>query len=309
MWKGLPFVSVLLLLTPLMVQTNPAAAQENLRARIKAQLQKRAHEENSEYRSCYCQKTSIAGIKCAVWRPKPGTQPHPLIIFSHGLHGINTQKIFLMKALAAAGYLVIAPNHQDAMGGTHGLSKPEVDLRSAAKWTDKTYIGRRDDIKKIIAALHNSPGWDSQIDWTNLALAGHSLGGYTVLGLAGAWPSWKLENVKAVLALSPYSEPFVAHKTLSELSIPVMYQTGTRDLGVAPFLKRPNGAFAQTAAPCYLVEFEKAGHFSFSNMNTDTQQKELINHYSIAFLNKFINHDSNALPEKKLAGVSLLHSK
>ena len=32
-------------------------------------------------------------------------------------------------------------------------------------------------------------------------LAGHSLGGYTVLALAGAWPSWKLANVRAVLAL------------------------------------------------------------------------------------------------------------
>lgn len=302
------YTLISVLLITLLLQPPPTLAQP-LRNRIKEQLQRRAQSENRDYKSCACQKTTIAGINCAIWSPQPGTSPHPLVIFSHGLHGINTQSVFLMKALAEAGYLVIAPNHKDAMNGGHGLSKPQVDLRSAAKWNDSTYADRRDDIKKIIAELHRSAGWDAQIDWTKLVLAGHSLGGYTALGLAGAWPTWKLENVKAVLALSPYSEPFASHKTLSKLSIPVMYQTGTRDLGVAPFLKRQNGAFAQTPAPCFLIEFEKAGHFAFSNLNKDPQQKELINYYSIAFLDRFVKGNSQAAPEKQLKGVRYLKAK
>ena len=41
-------------------------------------------------------------------------------------------------------------------------------------------------------------------DWKRCGLVGHSLGGYTLLGLGGAWPSWRFDGIKAVLALSPY---------------------------------------------------------------------------------------------------------
>jgi predicted dienelactone hydrolase len=54
----------------------------------------------------------VAGRDVAVWRPL-GTAPaigHPLILFSHGFGGCNTQSEFLMHALAKAGYLVLAPN-------------------------------------------------------------------------------------------------------------------------------------------------------------------------------------------------------
>ena len=81
----------------------------------------------------------------------------PIVVFSHGFHGCATQSRFLMTALAAAGYLVVAPNHRDATcnGGS-------------ARWIDR-------------------PEW-------RFGLIGHSLGGYTVLGLGGA-------SVSAVLSL------------------------------------------------------------------------------------------------------------
>jgi len=59
---------------------------------------------------------TVVGRDVAVWRPS-GTAPangHPLILFSHGFGGCNTQSVFLMQALAKAGYLVLAPNHRDA---------------------------------------------------------------------------------------------------------------------------------------------------------------------------------------------------
>jgi hypothetical protein len=61
------------------------------------------------------QKMSIAELDVTVWRPDGGAAAaHPIIIFSHGFHGCATQSRFLMTAFAAAGYLVIAPNHRDA---------------------------------------------------------------------------------------------------------------------------------------------------------------------------------------------------
>src|SRR5687768_1799078 len=54
----------------------------------------------------------IAGRETVIWLP-PGTDgPHPLVLFSHGAGGCNTQSAFLMRALAQDGMLVAAPNHK-----------------------------------------------------------------------------------------------------------------------------------------------------------------------------------------------------
>lgn len=58
----------------------------------------------------------LAGRDVALWKPS-GPAPetgYPIIVFSHGFGGCNTQSTFLMEALAQAGYLVLAPNHKDA---------------------------------------------------------------------------------------------------------------------------------------------------------------------------------------------------
>src|SRR5271170_4777599 len=64
--------------------------------------------------------TTIAGRDVAIWKPA-GTAPaagFPVVVFSHGFGGCNTQSVFLMEALANAGYLVVAPNHADARCGS-----------------------------------------------------------------------------------------------------------------------------------------------------------------------------------------------
>jgi alpha-beta hydrolase superfamily lysophospholipase len=196
------------------------------------------------------QSVTIAGLTVQVWSNPSGPTPQPVVIFSHGLHGCATQSRFLMDALASAGYIVFAPNHRDASCGKRGelrrASAPaETDARPAplgrpAAWTSSSYRDRADDITRLIDALRRDGRFSSRGDWSRVALAGHSLGGYTVLGLAGAWPDWKLRNVdvKAVLALSPYAQPYQTHHTLGRLSSPVMYQGGTRDIGITPWVQK-----------------------------------------------------------------------
>jgi predicted dienelactone hydrolase len=290
---------VLLVMTSLL----PALAQGTFRERLRqkfAQADKDASGSSS--------KMNIAGVDVAVWRPAQ-SGPSPLVIFSHGFHGRNTQSISLMKALAGAGYLVVAPNHRDAIGESAGFSRPEVGFGKVSGWSDKTYADREDDIKRVVEGLRRDPQWSSRVDWSKVALAGHSLGGYTVLGLAGAWPSWRLPGVKAVLALSPYVLPYMRSGSLAGLGIPVMYQGGTRDLGITPSLRRKGGAFSETASPAELVEFNGASHFAWSNFNRNPDLDKLINYYSVAFLDKFVKGDSSANPEAKLAGVSMLEVK
>lgn len=241
------------------------------------------------------QKFRLAGLNVTVWKPQASdpNQKAPIVIFSHGFGGSSTQTKFLMQALAEHGYLVIAPDHDDARGSKATFGRPEVSFRKAEEWSDATFRSRHDDIVKLIAALHKDAAWDKQIDWSKLALCGHSLGGYTALGLGGAWPSWKLEGIKAIIALSPYTAPYALKGALSTMNVPVMYQGGTRDFGVTPRLLGSDGAFAKTASPAYLVVFERAGHFAWTNFNRNHEQIEQIDKYCLAFLDKYIHNSTN----------------
>lgn len=269
-----------------------------------AEMRRQKSRRNAKTSSARC---TIAGLEVAVWKPKSNAGPAPLVVFSHGFHGINTQSDYIMRALADAGYIVMAPNHDDAF--TKSLRPPEVKFSLASKWNASTYRKRGDDIARLLAAVNADPHWNRQIDKTRIALMGHSLGGYTVLALAGGWPQWKLHSVKAVVALSPYCSPFLAHKTLTNISVPVMYQGGTKDWGITPFLLGKHGAYTNTPSPAVLVELQDANHFTWSGLNDDPVKAQLIDYYCVAFLNKYVKGDASARPEKRLQGVRLIETK
>ena len=267
-------------------------------------------------------------LNLAVWNPH-GVAPkagYPLIVFSHGFGGCSTQSLFLMEALADAGYLVVAPNHKDAncrvtdsQDGASGSSmsarrarmpRPEVPFRNDKEWTEATYKDRRDDIERVLDTLLTSKSFDGvPIDASRVGIAGHSLGGYTALGMAGAWPSWKDKRIKAVAALSPFSSPFLDNGDLAHMNVPVMYQGGTRDFGVTPAVRRQNGAYERSSAPKYYIEFEGAGHFAWTNINK--QYQDQIDIYTIAFFDRYLKGKTDPDPlaplvAKQGSGISYL---
>jgi predicted dienelactone hydrolase len=237
------------------------------------------------------QTVKLGGMDVIVWSPETSEGARqPVIIFSHGFHGCAAQSRFLMEAFASAGYIVFAPNHGDAVcnnGKAHWYSRPKVPLRKPELWNDTSYRDRADDIRRLIEAVRADARFRERVDWSRLGLAGHSLGGYTVLGLCGAWPAWKLPGVKAVLALSPYSQPFIKHKTLAGLSVPVMYQGGTWDYGATPRTDKSGLSYKQSPEPKYYVDFRKAGHFSWTNIGRPSLYGEIIA-YSLAFMNHYV---------------------
>jgi predicted dienelactone hydrolase len=248
---------------------------------------------------------TVAGRDVAVWKPAGAAPPqgYSAVLFSHGFGGCNTQSTFLMDALAAAGYLALAPNHDDAHCGSARNSgtgwNPEEPFQKAGGWTDATYRVRATDLKGLLdAVLREKTFQGVAIDSSRVGLAGHSLGGYTVLGLAGAWPSWKDGRIKAVLALSPYCGPYLTRGNLSRLNVPVMYQGGTLDLGITPFVRRTNGAYDLSTAPKYYVEFQGAGHLAWTNLNPKYQA--LIDTYSVAFFDRYLKGIANPDPLQPL---------
>jgi predicted dienelactone hydrolase len=240
--------------------------------------------------------TTIGGVAVDVWSADaPVDSPQPVIVFSHGFHACATQSRFLMEAFASAGYLVIAPNHRDATcrGGLARLTRQlHTALRNPDQWNEDAFRDRAEDIRHLVDALGTDERFHARADLTRLALAGHSLGGYTVLGLAGAWPGWKMAEVKAVLALTPYSQPFLAHATLGGISAPVMFQGGTLDFGTTPALRDDSGTFAQSPAPKYFVDFDGASHFAWTNLGLG-HRREIVA-YSVAFMDRYVKDEPAA---------------
>jgi len=240
------------------------------------------------------QSITIGGMTVVVW--SQGTDANvrrPVIIFSHGFHGCATQSRFLMEAFAAAGYLVFAPSHHDATcrgGSGSWFGRPDIPFGKPETWDANSYRDRAEDVRRLLEALRSDDRFRAQGDWSRLGLAGHSLGGYTVLELAGAWRGETLAGVKAVLALSPYADPFIVHHTLGGLSVPVMYQGGTRDLGITPSVRKPMGGYDQSPAPKYYVEFDKAGHLAWTNISSTAHNSIVA--YSIAFMNHYVKGET-----------------
>lgn len=237
---------------------------------------------------------TIAGRRVIVWEPAASAAGRrPLVVFSHGFSGCAGQSKFLTRKLAEAGYWVVAPNHQDARCGGERRSRgrirrPEEPFRSPEQWSSTSYDDRAEDVRAIVKALADSAPLRSRLDVTLLAVAGHSLGGYTAIGLAGGWQgdAWSLPNVKAVLALSPYSDPYLVAGRLPSLRAPVMYQTGTRDAGINRSLKRSNGVYDQSPSPKYYIDFDGAAHLAWSD-RSDTFHDQIVA-YSTAFLDHYV---------------------
>jgi predicted dienelactone hydrolase len=196
-----------------------------------------------------------------------------------------------MEALADSGYFVVAPNHHDATCvltfGGFGFSR--LPGKPSMFWTDEDYHDRADDIRNLVAALRDDARFRGSADVNRLALAGHSLGGYTVLGLAGAWPKWTLPDVKAVLAFAPYSLPFQQSEGLRHLKAPVMFQAGQFD----PVFTGPmHEAFDQSPQPKYFVEIEHAWHLTWVDFGG--LHPHSIVAYATAFLDRYLKGTSES---------------
>lgn len=157
------------------------------------------------------QTITLGGMNVTVWAQETADSVgRPVIIFSHGFHGCATQSRFLMEAFASSGYLVFAPDHHDAAckrGISSWFQKPAVPFRQPLNWNETTYRDRAEDIRRLIDAIRADDRFRTRADWSRLGLAGHSLGGYTVLGLGGVGPVGSSPASRLCLRSRPIASP------------------------------------------------------------------------------------------------------
>ena len=111
-------------------------------------------------------------------RPERTRGPYPLVVFSHGYAISPIVFSTLVEHYASYGYIVLAPEHNETFD----------DQSLDGFW--KALVDRPVDIRRTIdyAQQLTKPGtaFAGMIDVNNIAVVGHSYGGYTALAAAGA---------------------------------------------------------------------------------------------------------------------------
>lgn len=236
--------------------------------------------------------------------PLGACPPVPLVLFSHEFGGCALQSIFITEELARHGYVVAAPDHRDAgcAVGSDDLKPLRSDkwFLAPGLWSDESAVDRLDDLRDVMHLVAQDPALAPIVDASNVGAVGHSLGGYTVIGMAGGWQLWKTPELKAVIALSPFVEPFVARGTLSRLGVAVMYQTAWLAWDKRR-LEVESEAYRLTSPPRYFVELKGVAQLDFEWTNllclgqADVAaclkyqpNAAAIDRYAIAFLDRYL---------------------
>jgi predicted dienelactone hydrolase len=113
-------------------------------------------------------------VEPSVRNAKLPIQKHPLIIMSHGTGGGRLTMEWLADILVKQGFIVAAVDH---WGNTYDN---KIAIEFVTPWQ------RAQDISFVLTQLLNNPDLDKVIDRRRIGAAGFSIGGFTVIALAGA---------------------------------------------------------------------------------------------------------------------------
>ena len=224
---------------------------------------------------------TIEGVEIEIRRPDNGI--YPLIIFSHGMGACPTNYSGIQNRLTSAGYIVVSPKHADCISGS---TKPDLPWREPERWTNQTNSNRKDDIHKVLDALPSSNYAEYINSFKQVGCAGHSMGGYTCMGLAGAWDAWKRNEVIAIALLSPWHKPFAVQQQIINMSnVKTLYQGGSKDRRISTELIEAGGAYNQTLPSKYLQIFKRARHSSWTDGVLAKRFHEQMSYYIVSFFN------------------------
>jgi fermentation-respiration switch protein FrsA (DUF1100 family) len=231
---------------------------------------------------------NIRGIPCIRLVPKIKGKSFSTIIFYHGWSSTKENQRFRGFILSNLGYQVIIP---DAI--YHGERNP-IDYNSdnAAKHFWRVILNNIEESDTLVEELINK--YDANPD--NIAVVGHSMGGFTSAGvfthnkniktsvILNGSLNWKMSNTIFLKKLTPDT---VEEKNLIEeveLSDPIsnLHKLAGRPLlilhggGDNVVSKVPQQVFYEKIKPLYkdktkikMIEYPDLGHFVTTNMLED----------------------------------------
>ena len=251
-------------------------------------------------RFTYLQRDRQIEISADLYIPQGLSSPAPLIVISHGL-GSNPDTLqYLSQHLASHGFAIAVPEHPKT--GSREVATFLSDLSKSPQSEES--VQRPLDVKYLLDALEQKtktePLWRKLLNPEQVGLIGHSLGGYTVLTLAGAQINLNQEcripetevisfnvsqvlqchfsyvsplnlsdrRVKAVLAVNPLGGSLLFGRAgFQNIKIPLAIFSSGNDL-LTPAIPEQILPFVWSkSVHKYLVAFPKGTHFSFLERN------------------------------------------
>jgi len=188
----------------------------------------------------------------------------PIVVISHGNGGSHLVYRALSTHLAKNGYVVALLEHA-------GNNRNNNELEG----THENLVNRPRHVRLTIDAVSSDPQLRACVQPDNVAIIGHSIGGYTALAVAGGTP-WsetrqRVEvvadpRVRALVLLAPATAWYLPEDSLSQVTVPILMLIAEHD----PFTPRWHADVVLDRVPdraqvtCRVIE--NAGHFSFLSL-------------------------------------------
>ncbi len=188
----------------------------------------------------------------------PVAGSRPLVVFSHGRSGLRTSYVMLCEGLAARGFVVAALDHP---GDTL------LDWMTGTAVDDATNeVQRVADVQFVIDALLADPARMpplAEVDATQVAVVGHSYGGFTALAVAAV--ESPDPRIRGVAGLQPFARS-LSRKHIARIAVPTMLIVGALDQTCPPATDadRVTGTIVRDDAR--RVDVAAAGHQACSDV-------------------------------------------
>lgn len=208
-----------------------------------------------------------------------GKQKFPLILYSHGASSTYVDNTALMEEITSAGYAVVAVDHNFSFD-RYKISESkarqiDVDIQKALIDTliNKVVPSQTQDYNSIILYLKGN--FSDNIDFSNIAIIGHSLGGSTACDGAEI-----LQNTKAIVNMdgpissnfsNTYKGPFLYmssfspdqdEKTLKKYRVPPKFYKEVKNHE----LQNVKSLFQNKQENQYWVRVKTANHLDYSDL-------------------------------------------
>lgn len=246
-------------------------------------------------------------------------QIFPLIIYSHGASSIMVDNTALMEEIASHGYIVIALQHNFSFE-KYGINANDakkadaaIQIRLIDNLLERAVPEQMNDYKKLLNSLQKLPN-ANHIDFTNIGLIGHSLGGATVtsvpvitkhvkavVNIDGPLPQIiEQKYVPSFLYISSFA-PDLTDDKLKEFNVPPEFYRTVKNYE----LQNVKKFFEVNASNTSWVRFITANHLDLTDLpfvmpliaskNYDKQEgHQLKSKIIVAFLNKELKDKSHS---------------